>query len=577
MESHSQLDSAGGAAGSRLTLLLVMLWLPSSGFSQAAPSTRDRISHIKQLYDAGRWSEVVQAAPETAGDSADMEFYRGLALSQLQRWGEARAAFHAGLARDPRDTRFLAELAGIAYRQKQFSTAKRELRRALAINSLDDYTNNFLASIYFLDGNLEAALKYWNRTGRPQLTDLTFDPPPKLNRLLLDRAFAFSPRTEWRRDLYLATQAKLSALDLFPHMRFDLEAQPDGSFDLEFHAAERDGWGNSKLEGIVSVLRGLPYQSIYPEFYNLRRGGLNWRSLIRWDSQKRRVFTEISAPLEENPSIRYHMYVDTRNENWNLTNTILPSRPSPAFLNLEKATAGAKIQFIEPGPWQWNAGVEYSYRTFRNVTAIPERIGPFFTNGSAITLRSGIERSLVRFPERRFTLDANATGELGTFFANPLGKYGRVEGSLSAYWFPKARGEDYKMKADLKGGRTFGIVPFDELFVVGFDRDNDLWLRGHPGLRNGQKGNAPLGRNFLLVNWEMDKIAYDGPFFTVKVGPFLDSGKISDASGYFGSPKLLWDTGLQAKIRVLGSFELVLGYGKDLRSGNNSFYTNVSR
>jgi tetratricopeptide (TPR) repeat protein len=577
MEFHSQLDSAGGSAGRRLIILLVMLWHPGFGFSQVIPPPADRISQIKQLYDVGRWSEVVQAVPETAGESADLEFYRGLALSQLQRWGEARAAFQAGLARNPRDTRFLAELAGIAYRQKQFSSAKRELRRALAINPRDDYSNNFLASIYFLDDNLEAALKYWNRTGRPQLTDLTFDPPPKLNRLLLDRAFAFSPRTEWRSDQYLATQAKLSALDLFPRMRFDLEAQPDGSFDLGFHAAERDGWGNDKLEGIVSLLRGLPYQTIFPEFYNLRRGGLNWRSLVRWDSQKRLVFTEIAAPLEENPSIRYHVYFDARNENWNLANTLLPSRPSPAFLNLEKATAGAKIQFIEPGPWRWNVGVEYSYRTFRNLTAIPEQIRPDFTNGSAIALRSGVERSLVRFPERRFALDANAAGELGTFFANPLGKYGRIESSVTANWFPKARGEDYKMKADLKGGRTFGIVPFDELFVVGFDRDNDLWMRGHPALRNGQKGNAPLGRNFLLVNWEMDKIAYNGPFFTVKVGPFLDSGKISDPSGYFGSPKLLWDTGLQTKIRVLGSFEFVLGYGKDLRSGNNSFYTTVSR
>jgi hypothetical protein len=61
------------------------------------------------------------------------------------------------------------------------------------------------------------------------------------------------------------------------------------------------------------------------------------------------------------------------------------------------------------------------------------------------------------------------------------------------------------------------------------------------------------------------------------VGPFLDSGKISDPSGYFGSPKWLWDTGMQAKIRVLGSFEFALGYGKNLRSGNNSFYTTVSR
>jgi tetratricopeptide (TPR) repeat protein len=577
MGFRSQLDSAGGASVRKLIFFLVVFCLPGPGFSQSAPSTTDEISAIKQLYNLGRWDDVVQAVPESPDESRDLELYRGLALAHLQRWGEARAAFEAGLVRNPGDARYLIELAGIAYRQRQFSIAKRELRRALAINPLDDYANTFLASIYFLEDNLEAALKYWNRTGRPQLTDLTFDPPLKLKPLVLDRAFTFSPGMPWRLRQFLTTQARLRALDLFPLMRFDLVTRPDALFDLEFHATERVGWGNSRLEGATSVLRGLPYQSISPEFYNLGHSGANWLSLVRWDPQKRRVFTEIAAPLEENPATRYSIYFDGRNENWDLTNTLVPSTPSQASLNLEKAAAGAKIQFIEDGLWRWNAGLEYSYRRFRNLFAIPAQVTHFFTNGSAIGLQSGIERSLVRFPERRFTLDVNAGGEIGTFFGSALGRYGRIVGGVSANWLPRARGEDYDMKADLKGGRTFGNVPFDELFMVGFDRDNDLWLRGHPGLRKGEKGNAPLGRTFALLNLDADKIAYSNGFLTIKVGPFLDTGTISDPSGYFGSPKWLWDTGAQTKIRVLGSFEVILGYGKNLRDGNNSLFTRVSR
>jgi hypothetical protein len=34
---------------------------------------------------------------------------------------------------------------------------------------------------------------------------------------------------------------------------------------------------------------------------------------------------------------------------------------------------------------------------------------------------------------------------------------------------------------------------------------------------------------------------------------------------------------VQVKIRVFGSAEFVLGYGKDLRTGINSFFTKVSR
>jgi hypothetical protein len=145
------------------------------------------------------------------------------------------------------------------------------------------------------------------------------------------------------------------------------------------------------------------------------------------------------------------------------------------------------------------------------------------------------------------------------------------------HWFPKARGDDYELQASVKGGETFGMVPFDKLFTIGFERDNDLFLRGHPGLYNGQKGNAPLGRNFILVNSEIDKIAYHNGLFAVRLGPLLDTGRIYDPSGYFGTRNWLWDTGVQTKIRVLGSFEFVLGYGKDLRTGSNSFFTKVSR
>src|SRR5215469_1473382 len=577
MESHSQLDSASRPSAGQLIVFLLLFLLPGVALSQSPSSSTDRISQVKKLYDAGRWNDVVQAVPESPDEAADLELYRGLALAHLQRWEASKKTFEIGFVRNPHDTRFLVELAGVAYREKKFSRAKRELHRALAINPRDIYANDFLASIYFLEGNLEAALKYWNRADKPKLADLTFDPQPRLNRLILDRAFAFSRGSEWRQDQFLMTRAQLEGLSLFPHALFDLQPQPNGSFYLKFYGSERNGWGNTRWEGLISLLRGLPFQSVYPEFYNLDRTGLNWLSLVRWDDEKRRVFTEIAGPLGENPGIRYRIYFDGRNENWDVTNTLAPLVRSLALLNLEKAAAAAEISFIPSGRWQWSSGIEYSYRRFRNLTGIPEQAAPFFTNGSAIVLQSRVQRYVIRSPDRRFTLDSGAVGNLGTFFGSPLGRYGRLQGSLAATWFPEARGEDYEVQVKLRGSRSFGKVPFDELLMLGFDRDNDLWLRGHPGLHNGQKGDAPLGRNYILTNWELDKVLYKGALFTLKAGPILDSGDIYDPSGYFGSPKWLWDTGIQAKVRLLSSFEFILGYGKDLRSGKNSFFTTVSR
>ena len=107
---------------------------------------------------------------------------------------------------------------------------------------------------------------------------------------------------------------------------------------------------------------------------------------------------------------------------------------------------------------------------------------------------------------------------------------------------------------------------------MGVERDNDLWLRGHSSTTDGRKGRAPLGRRYLLLNSEMNKTVYDGAFFRVQLGPFFDTGAIADASREFGSQKWLFDTGVQARIRVLGSVSVVLSYGRDLRNGAGVFY-----
>ena len=205
MELHPQLDSIGGAASRRLIFLLALLFFHAApALPQSDSSAPDRKSKITKLYDAGRWNEVIGAVPESSNEDPDLELYRGLALAHLQRWPEAAKTFEAGLAGHPRDAAIPHRARGHCLSRKTIFVCKTGTPPRLAPSSRAmPIPLDFLASIYYLEGNLEAALKYWNRTGKPKLADLTFNPQPRLSPLFLDRTFLFSPGAEWRLDRFM--------------------------------------------------------------------------------------------------------------------------------------------------------------------------------------------------------------------------------------------------------------------------------------------------------------------------------------------------------------------------------------
>ena len=109
-----------------------------------------------------------------------------------------------------------------------------------------------------------------------------------------------------------------SGLNIFPDQKFDLEARPDGKFDLVLRARERNGWGANKWQGLLSLFRGLPFQTVYPEFYNLGGRAINSVSQYRWDAEKRRIWTNHSGPFSKDPKCRYQLDLDLRDENWEI-------------------------------------------------------------------------------------------------------------------------------------------------------------------------------------------------------------------------------------------------------------------
>jgi hypothetical protein len=501
-----------------------------------------------------------------APSPADREYQLGMSYARQENWEEARRAFEAGQQTEPREIRFPVELAGVAFKQNDFPRARRHLYRALALNPADSYANDFLATLYLLEGNLDAALVYWNRAGQPRIQSIHFDPSPHLDPVLLDRALALAPGEILQLPELEASRARLESLGVFTALRFDLETRQEDTFDLTVRAAERSRWSEQPKSALLSMLSGLPFQTLYPEFYNLGGSASNLESLLRWDRQKRRAFVRWSAPLGGSAAWRYRFYSDARNENWQLTGI------APDHFNLRKVEAGGEVSGMAGDRWSWSSGAVFSTRDFRNASVSGLPSGSLFSGGSLLKYRGELRARLLRVPQKRFTLASGAALQRGRLFRSGATPFTEAGGSLDARWLPQAKGDDYAMRITARAGKTWGDIPFDELAQLGLERDNDLTLQAHVGTQDGRKGSAPLGRDYFLLNWEQDKIVYRGPLVFVKLGPFVDSGRIFHPLPGLAPDKWMWDVGVQCKISVFGVAVATLSFGKDLRSGNNAFY-----
>ena len=243
---------------------------------------------------------------------------------------------------------------------------------------------------------------------------------------------------------------------------------------------------------------------------------------------------------------------------------------------MRREAGSAQIDSFNSGRWGWSAGVEISHRDYRGVISGTSRPPTSLLPGPQLKQYSRIHYDVLRLPEYRFALNSGGGYELGRIWSQPAHVFAKVRGSLAAHWLPRAEGDDFETFLQARGGGIAGEVSFDELYMLGMERDNDLWMRAHVGTRDGRKGSAPLGRRYFLTNSEIDKNIYSNGLITAKLGPFLDTGKITDPSGALGASRWLWDTGGQAKLRVLG-VGLTFIYGKDLRTGNNAFYFTTAR
>jgi hypothetical protein len=530
----------------------------------------DRTPQIEALFQAQDWQAIAQLQrSDLTRAPAEHALYLGIALARLERWEDARRALEAGRVRFASDPRFLVELAGVAFRQERLSEAKALLSRALRLAPEDTHASYFIGVLYFMEGNLDAALKYWNRIGAPRIEAIAMTPQPRMNPELLDRAFAISPASVLRlADLDL-TRAQLDLLQVFSRYKFRLEPRADDKFDLVFQSLERHLSRAGTLPWAVSLLREIPWQSVRLDFFDVGGAAVNFQSMARWDSDKQRYSASVAKPVLNKPKHRVKFWLDGRREQWALDRAFGAAAPE---FHMETLEGGIALESVLDGKTTWSTGAIARNRAFNLSGARDARR----EDGALLRYDVGLRRRLLMLPESRMTLRSSAGLQLGKVFSSSRTRYGRVVGQLQWEWFARPVGDDWRVSETLQGSAGAGAAPFDELYRFGLERDNDLLMRGHSGTSDGRKGAGPLGRDYLLSNFELDKTVYQGALWSLRAGPFLDTGRMWDPDGRFGSSRWLWDLGLQVKLGLPG-VAVAFSFGKDLRSGRTVLHARTAR
>jgi len=557
----------------RLSFLLFFLSTMRAAAQCASGTPEDSTVHA--LYSQQKWNDVVAAVQRIPSRSADVNFELGMALAHLQRWNESEAALLAGRIQCRDQKRFPTELAGIAFQQKRYPDAAYWIKKALRLDPNDEYANDFAGTVFLLLGNLDAALKYWNRIHKPQIDAIQFDPNLNVQRLLLERAFVFSPHAVMRRDQLLTTEARLNAMGVFPAYSVRLGAGEGGRFDAQFNAIERDGFGKGWLQSAVSVFSGLPYQTVYPSYFNLGRSTTNIDSLLRWDAQKRRLWVSASGPWHALPQWRWNVTVDGRDENWAIRSSFTGATPVLGSFKFQRQVATATLSSIRSGRLQWTTGAELSHRTYTNVSMGSALSSQLVSGGWEIKQLARLNTRLLDVPEHRFTIDGSACSELGRLWRDQARLFEKAQGGLAVHWLPEAQGDRWEVAERARGGGIAGFASLDELWMIGVERDNDLWLRGHIGTRGGKKGSAPMAGRYFLSNTDIYRSLWSNGLISIKAGPLLDVARVAAPTMGLAPRQWLFDVGAEVKLTVLGT-GVVLTYGRDLRAGKNAFYGSVA-
>jgi tetratricopeptide (TPR) repeat protein len=551
-----------------ISLVSLLLILAPLGFAQIDDAARD-------AFDKGDYVQAIKILSDALSDqpTADTYLYLGIAYVRIKEYKQADDTLREGSNRYPEDARFHNELAKLFLENNDSDSAKTELRQALRVDPSDAYASDMLATIDISEGDVQSALRSWNKTGRPIINDILHNYYLNFGSWLVRRAVAFHPAGVLRYSEWKTTQARLFETGVFTNV--GLEIEPTQVTDQYNAIVRTTAKTNTLADFLFNAVKGAPVQTSFLNVWNIGNSGVNFNSYYRWDANRRRLQGALNIPLPIFGIVQLQLGNTWRFERWNLTPVILPQYRSRALLDFDANELQIYIKQIPHYRFELEGGFEYWNRAARG--DLPQ----IYTN----SINTGILRAatnirlLDRRYENRLRLEAFSSRPWLIGSTSFSGGVAELDNRFTV-------SKDSRTYIDwsIKGGTARGALPVEDYFVLGLDTRTVNPLRAHTTARDGHYGNGPMGTDFVLVNTEVDRHLATIPLFNALNIPFLsvhwllffDGAETWDRTRTFQQGKLWLDTGGGLRLET-PTHALNFTYGKSLRDGNNVFFVYYQR
>jgi hypothetical protein len=463
---------------------------------------------------------------ETGGDPCGSLVRQAVAEAREGHLEQAEPRLAAAGLLCPGSAAPLRELAGIRFRQEQWSEAAVLAQRAARLDPHDEHVWRLLATSRFLNDDPHGALRAWNRVGEPHLDLVRIDGLSRIRYETVADRLDLAARSLLTPDALARARRRLAEIPAVTRFRLGYEPFPDGRAQVRAVLQERPLLPKSRVSLAQAALQALTERSVEVLIASPTGGGELWTGGWRFWANRPAAWVSLSTPSWFGLPVTLELDLLWEEQAFDAADA--RTAPAEPLEREERRRAAIAVSDWLTHGLKWELG-----------GAVDE----WDDRGTHASLLGAVE---IRALGDRVALRAEAAGWLAPTGGDDFGSWS----ARTAWHVVRRKGRPIlTARAGLHG--TSDAAPLSLWPGAGTGHGRPFLLRAHPLLDDGVVSGAAFGRTLLQGTLETEPLAFEVGPAQVGIAGFADwarAGRGRDGA----TTRWLCDAGVGLRLRLPG-------------------------